>query len=65
MEKHTLKDFIKTYEPDYIQLICGVHLINIDCKTTGSTFIILAFYDKKFYFCKFIKNKKFLILEIK
>lgn len=64
MERHTLKDFIKTYEPEHIQLFCGKHVININCRYTGSTFIIRAFNDEKFYFCKFNKNKKFLQLEI-
>ena len=51
--RNTLARFIDYYNADKIQIICGKHLINIDCKVEGSLFIVRHFENTKFYFKSF------------
>lgn len=48
--RRTLKEWMKKYERiTKIQIVAGVHLINIDTECKGSWFIIRAFENEKFY----------------
>lgn len=47
---HTLKEYIDTYNPEYIQLIIGEHLININTFAEGSLLVIRAFESERFIF---------------
>lgn len=60
--KHTLKEYLKIYDPDFIQLVIADHIVNIDSIISGSWFIIRAFENEKFYLRSFENN--FLILSI-
>lgn len=61
MERHTLKDFIGIYEPKYIQLMFGWHLINIDTMAKGSYAIIRRFKNDTFEYVSC--NKDLLVLK--
>lgn len=48
--RHTLKEYMKTYQPDTIQLLYGEHLVNINTACGGSYALIRTFENEKFYF---------------
>ena len=48
--RHTLKDYMKTYKPDTIQLLYGEHLVSIDTARRGSYTLLRTFENEKFYF---------------
>lgn len=60
--RYTLKEFIEHYNPKYIQLVCGDHLVNIDTMMKGSFFLIKAFEKSIFYFRSF--ENELLLLSI-
>lgn len=47
MERHTLNEFMKHYNPESIQLLYGDHIVNIatDCK--GSAALVRTFGNEK------------------
>ena len=66
MKRHTLKEYIRYYrdtgkDVNYIQLVFGVHLINIDLSASGSAKLIRLFENEKFEKVDFI-NSGLLIL---
>lgn len=51
--RHTLEDFLNTFECRYVTLIIGEHTINIDIEKEGSNFIIRHFAKVRFDFVSF------------
>lgn len=62
--KHTLKEFIERYNPNYIQIVIGGHLISIDTNVEGSYFIIKHFIDTTFILSTISNDNNLLILTI-
>ena len=56
MERHTLNEFMKHYNPEYIQLLYGVHIINISINCKGSGALVRTFGNEKYYFISFVNN---------
>ena len=52
----TLREWTNQYMTDYIQLVCGNHLININNREKGSWFIVRNFLNEKFYFKEYTKD---------
>lgn len=60
--KHTLREYLSFYNADTLQLIFGVHIVNIDMSAIGSFALTRAFYDYKFRDPKYVTEQKHLIL---
>jgi len=61
--RHTLKEFMKTYDADKIQLVFGQHLINIDTSVEGSAALVRALNtDAMYSFIEYIPEFKYLRL---
>lgn len=59
----TLKEFLKTYDAEKIQLVFGQHLINIDTTVAGSAALIRALNaDQKYKFIQYEPEFKYLRL---
>ena len=61
MDIYTLNEFINHYNPEYIQLLYGVHIINIARKCKGSYPLVRTFEKEKYQFRSFEKGN--LVLE--
>ena len=59
--RYTLKEFMAIFNPETIQLIYGVHMVNIATQCKGSWALIRIFKNEKYYFKSFNINN--LILE--
>ena len=60
MKRHTLKEFMKHYNPKYIQLFYGVHIINISTNCKGSGALVRTFENEQYYFVSFENNNLIL-----
>ena len=60
VNKHTLKDFMKHYEPETIQLLYGGHIVNIATNCKGSASLVRTFDYEKYYFVSYKNNNLIL-----
>lgn len=60
VDKHTLKDFIKHYNPETIQLLYGGHIVNIATYCKGSYALVRIFSYEKYYFVSYKNNNLIL-----
>lgn len=63
-DSRTLREWTNQYMTDYIQLVCGKHLININNREPGSWFIVKAFFDEKFYFKDYTDNGLLILTSV-
>ena len=58
--RHTLKDFMKHYNPETIQLLYGGHIVNIATYCKGSAALVRTFSNEKYYFVSYKNNNLIL-----
>lgn len=61
--RHTLQEFMNHYNPEHIQLVFGVHLVNIETAFEGSGALVRALNDTKFDFVVYDKEHSYLRLQ--
>ena len=58
--RYTLNEFMAMFKPVSIQLLYGVHIVNIATQCKGSWSLIRIFGNEKYYFKSFISNNLIL-----
>lgn len=51
--KHTLREFLKHYNPKKVQILIAEHSVVIDTELEGSLFMIRVFDNEKYYFVSY------------
>lgn len=60
--RKTLAEYLSFYDVDTLQLIFGIHIVNIDMDASGSFALTRAFNDYKFRNPKYNEKYKHLVL---
>ena len=61
--RHTLQEFRSLYnQTEHVQLVFGVHLVNIEFSAEGSAALVRVFNDTKFDLVSYDGVRKLLVL---
>lgn len=61
-KRYTLKELSDTYNPKFVQIVSGVHVVSIDYSCSGSWFLVKIFNKEKFYLKKWDESLEYMIL---